>query len=55
MTGRRRAAAAAALHMRAHAIRFIRFERAGVGLLLFHAHIIENVENRPALYLKLTR
>jgi hypothetical protein len=41
--------------MQTHALRFIAFERAGVGLLLFHAHIIEDVENRPALYLELTR
>jgi hypothetical protein len=41
--------------MQTHALRFIAFERAGVGLLLCHAHIIEDVENRPALYLELTR
>jgi hypothetical protein len=55
MPGRRRATAAAALEMQTHALGFIAFERAGVGLLLFHAHIVEDVENRPALHLELTR
>jgi hypothetical protein len=41
--------------MKTDALRFIAFERAGVGLLLFHAHVIEDVENRPALHLELTR
>jgi hypothetical protein len=37
------------------ALSFIAFERAGVGLLLFHAHVVKDVENRPALYFKLSR
>jgi hypothetical protein len=47
-------AAAAALEVHAYAFCFIAFERAGVGLLLGHAHVIEDVENRPALYFKLS-
>jgi hypothetical protein len=41
--------------MQTHAFGFIAFERAGVGLLLSNAHVIEDIENRPALHLKLTR
>jgi hypothetical protein len=41
--------------MNTDALRFIAFERAGVGLFLFYAHVIEDVENGPALHLELTR
>jgi hypothetical protein len=52
---RGRCAAAAALEVQAHAFSLIAFERAGVGFLLGHAHVIEDVENRPALHFKLSR
>jgi hypothetical protein len=48
-------AAATALEMQTHTLGFIAFERAGVRLFLCHAHIIEDVENRPAFHLELTR
>ena len=51
----RRTAAAAALEMQTHAFCFVAFERAGVGLFLFDAHIIKDIENCPALYFKLSR
>jgi len=50
-----RTVTSAALQYRAHALGFIAFERAGVGLLLFDADFIQHVENGPALYLKLSR
>ena len=53
MTSRRRAAAT--LKMQAHALSFIAFKRAGVGLFLFHAHIVKDVENGPALHFELSR
>ena len=46
---------AAALEVQAHALGLIAFERAGVGLFLFNAHIIKDIENCPALYFKLSR
>jgi len=47
--------AAAALKMQAHPLCFIAFERAGVGLFLFHAHIVQDVKNGPALHFELSR
>jgi hypothetical protein len=41
--------------MRAHPLRFVSFERAGMGLLLGHTDFSQGIENGPALYFQFAR
>ena len=49
-----RGAATGALEVYSHTLGLIAFERAGVGLLLGYAHVVKDVENRPALHFELS-
>jgi hypothetical protein len=47
-------AAACTLEMRAHTLRFVAFERAGVRLGIRDTHFAQHVQNRPALDFELS-